>query len=210
MSDSIEKDYLPSNIFCRADETDDERFYDFPRLVAHIDNGAIRAVTELYREFFPEGGAILDLMSSWISHLPPEIGYARVAGLGMNSEELDANARLTERTVQNLNAAPVLLFAENTFDGAGICVSVQYLTKPVEVFAEIARVLKPGAPLVVTFSNRYFSTKAVYAWNALDDEGHVELVRQYFGQSESFGAPEIRRHQPRYNDPLLAVIARKK
>ena len=210
MPDLIANNRLPPDIFRRADETADERFYDFPRLVAHIDDAAIAAVTTLYRELFPEGGAILDLMSSWISHLPPEVNYSRVAGLGMNRAELDANPRLTERVVQNLNQTPVLPFAENEFDGAGICVSVQYLTAPVEVFADIARVLREDAPLVVTFSNRCFPTKAVYAWNALDDAGHVELVREYFTQSESFNEVEIRKHQPRGGDPLFAIVGRAK
>ncbi len=201
--------FLPKNAFRRADESDDRRFYDFPRFVAHIDDAAIAAVTELYREFFPARGAILDLMSSWISHLPAEVNYGRVAGLGMNRAELDANARLDERIVQNLNDEAVLPFADDEFDGAAIGVSVQYLTKPVEVFREIARVLTQKASLVVTFSNRCFPTKAVYAWNALDDDGHVELVSEYFARSESFGAVEIRRHQPRLGDPLSAVVARR-
>lgn len=210
MPNSIETEILPREIFRRVDETADERFYDSPRFVAHIDNRAIAFVTEVYREFFPERGAILDLMSSWISHLPPEIAFEPVAGLGMNREELEANPRLTERKVQNLNANPILPFAENEFDAAGVCVSVQYLTEPVKVFGEIARVLKKGASLVVTFSNRCFPTKAVYGWNALDDTGHIELVREYFAASGGFGEPETRRHLPRGGDPLFAVIARKR
>lgn len=206
----MQTDIFPSDIFRRADETADERFYDFPRLVAHIDDTAIAAVTKLYLEFFPENGAILDLMSSWISHLPPEIHYSRVAGLGMNRAELDANPRLTERIVQNLNQTPVLPFAENEFDAAGICVSVQYLTEPIAVFRETARVLKENAPLVVTFSNRCFPTKAVYAWNATGDAGHIELVREYFTRSESFNEVEIRRHESRGGDPLFAVVGRAK
>jgi SAM-dependent methyltransferase len=153
---------------------------------------------------------VLDLMSSFVSHLPAEINYSRVAGLGMNFEELDANPRLTERIVQNLNEDTNLPYGDAEFDGAGICVSVQYLTEPIKVFREIARVLKADAPLVVTFSNRCFPTKAVFAWNALDDDGHVELVSEYFGRSKSFGAVEIRKHLPRNGDPLFAVIGRVK
>ncbi len=201
---------FPSEIFRRQDESADERFYDFPRFVAHIDDAAIRYVTELYREFFPEGGAILDLMSSWISHLPEEQSFSRVAGLGMNAEELDANPRLTESIVQSLNSVPRLPFGAAEFDGAAICVSVQYLTRPVEVFRDIARVLKENAPLIVTFSNRCFPTKAVFAWNALDDNGHIELVSEYFAASESYNEIEIRRHQPRGGDPLFGVIGRAK
>ncbi|MCY7345574.1 MAG: methyltransferase domain-containing protein [Pyrinomonadaceae bacterium] len=196
-------------IFRRQDESADERFYDFPRFVTHIDDSAVEAVTELYREFFA-GGAILDLMSSWVSHLPPEKSFSRVAGLGMNAAELNANPRLTESIVQSLNANSILPFGNDEFDGAAICVSVQYLIQPIEVFREIARVLKNNAPLVVTFSNRCFPTKAVYAWNALDDDGHVELVREYFARSECFQEIEIRRHEPRGGDPLFGVIGRAK
>ncbi len=200
----------PQNAFCRADESADENFYDFPRFVTHIDKQAIETVTEIYREFFPPDGAILDLMSSWISHLPENVAYGRVAGLGMNTEELTANPRLTEQIVQNLNADSRLPFGAGEFDGATICVSVQYLIEPVTVFGEIARVLKTDAPLVVTFSNRCFPMKAVYAWNALGDEGHVELVSKYFAQTEKFGEIEVRRHLPLNSDPLFGVIARKK
>ena len=197
-----------SEIFRRQDESADERFYDFPRFVAHIDKAAIAAVTDLYREFFPANGVILDLMSSWISHLPEEMNFSRVAGLGMNAEELAANPRLTESVAQSLNRQPQIPFGDNEFDGAAICVSVQYLVRPIEIFREIARVLKENAPLVVTFSNRCFPTKAVYAWNALDDGGHIKLVGEYYAQSASYSEIEIRRHQPRGGDPLFAVIGR--
>lgn len=202
--------FSPSDYFRRQDESADENFYSFSRLVAHIDEQAINRVTELYREFFPADGAILDLMSSWVSHLPAATAFSRVAGLGMNSEELDANPRLTERIVQNLNQKPFLPFDDDEFDAAGICVSVQYLTKPDLVFGELARVLKPGAPLVVTFSNRCFPTKAVLAWQMLDDDGHIDLVQQYFAVSKGFDEPEVRRFEPRRSDPLFAVIGRAK
>src|SRR5689334_11860131 len=97
---------FPPTYFGGVGESGDENFYEQPRLVTHIDPGAIAAVTQLYRELLPADGAILDLMSSWVSHLPPEVQYRRVVGLGMNSVELDANPRLDERVVQNLNRAP--------------------------------------------------------------------------------------------------------
>ena len=152
---------IPEGSFRRTDETPDEEFYRTPRLVTHIDDRAIAAVTQLYRESFPADGEILDLMSSWVSHLPPEVRYERVVGLGMNEEELRHNPRLDSYVVQNLNRDPDLPFADAEFDGAGICVSVDYLTDPLSVVREVGRVLKAGAPLVVTFSNRCFPTKAV-------------------------------------------------
>ncbi|MEP6923497.1 MAG: methyltransferase domain-containing protein [Pyrinomonadaceae bacterium] len=196
------------NAFRRTDESADDNFYLLPRFVTHIDDGAILAVTNLYREFFPPGGEILDLMSSWVSHLPEEVKYSRVTGLGMNAAELASNPRLTNQIVQNLNAQTTLPFGDNEFDAAAICVSVQYLIQPITIFSELARVLKKDAPLVVTFSNRCFPTKAVFAWNALDDENHIALVREYFVVSEGFSEPEIRLHEPLWGDPLLAVIGR--
>lgn len=200
---------LSQDAFRRRDESNDHLFYSFPRLVTHIDDAAIEFVVDIYRDLFPPDAPILDLMSSFVSHLPPEIEYARVAGLGMNRVELDANPRLTERFVQSLNENPRLPFAEAEFAAAGMCVSVQYLIQPDKVFAEINRVLQPDAPLVVSFSNRCFPTKAVAVWNALDDEGHIELVTAYFAAAGNFSPVEIRRHKPRGSDPLFAVIARK-
>ena len=130
---------LPEEAFRRYDETPDEEFYRTPRLVTHIDERAIAAVTQLYREYFLENGAVLDLMSSWVSHLPPEVSYRRVAGLGMNKEELRRNPRLDEYVVQNLNTEPQLPFEDAAFDGAGICVSIDYLTRPVEMLRDLGR-----------------------------------------------------------------------
>ena len=200
---------LPTEWFRRADESPDGRFYVAPRFVTHIDEAAVAAVTDLYRAHVPEGGAVLDLMSSWVSHLPPEARYARVAGLGMNADELSANPRLTEWMVQSLNAHPALPWADASFDAALCCVSVQYLTRPVEVFAEVGRVLRPGAPFVVTFSNRCFPTKAVQAWRALDSAGHVALVQRYLAEAGRFDESEVSAHRPALGDPLLGVVARR-
>ena len=201
---------LPPTAFRRADESDDRQFYVWPRLVHHIDDGARAAVTALYREHLSPGDNVLDLMSSWVSHLPADLELGRVAGLGMNAQELAENPRLTERTVQSLNADPVLPYDDGAFDAALCCVSVQYLTRPVEVFAEVGRVLRPGAPFVVTFSNRCFPTKAVAAWRALDDDGHAALVAEYARQSGAFEPAEVSAHRPASGDPLIGVVARRK
>ena len=200
---------LPPAAFRRADESDDRQFYTWPRLVHHIDEGAQAAVTNLYRQHLSPGDDVLDLMSSWVSHLPPELELGRLAGLGMNAEELAENPRLTEHTVRSLNADPVLPYADGAFDAALCCVSVQYLTRPVEVFSEVGRVLRPGAPFVVTFSNRCFPTKAVAAWRALDDGGHAQLVAEYARQSDAFGPAEATVHRPAGGDPLVGVVARR-
>jgi len=200
---------VPEDAFRRTDEAPDEEFYLTPRLVTHIDERAIAAVTQLYREFFPPGGEILDLMSSWVSHLPPEVAYRRVIGLGMNEVELRRNERLDAYVVQNLNTNPELPFGEAEFDGAGICVSIDYLTRPVEVLREVGRVLKADAPLIVTFSNRCFPTKAVEIWHRLDDQEHMRLVEGYFQEAGNFKNVRSLDRSPRraFSDPLYAVVA---
>jgi len=200
---------LPADYFGRVDDTDDELFYSTPRLVVHIDDGAIAKVGEIYALLLPQGGAILDLMSSWRSHLPAHLRPARVVGLGMNRAEMEDNPALTEIVIHNLNRAPRLPFADAEFDGAVVTVSVQYMTSPIGTFAEVARVLKPSAPFIVTFSNRMFPTKAVAIWQNLDDYDHVKLVARYFMESGGFENIEfIDKSAPTTppSDPLWAVV----
>ena len=201
---------LPAEAFRRYDESPDALFYVQPRFVTHLDEAAITAVTQLYRELLPPGGAILDLMSSWVSHLPPEIAYRRVVGLGLNQQELAANPRLDAAIVQDLNTDPRLPFGSGEFDGATICVSIQYLIQPVAVLREVGRVLRRGAPLVVTFSNRCFPTKAIAIWQALDDLGHAQLVAQYLREAGNWTDIQALDRSPRLPgaDPLFAVVAR--
>jgi len=203
---------LPEEAFGRYDETPDEEFYLLPRFVTHIDDRAIAAVTQLYRELFPPGGEILDLMSSWISHLPPEVEYRRVVGLGMNEAELRRNERLGSYVVQNLNTNPQLPFGDAEFDGVGICVSIDYLTRPVEVLREVGRVLKVGAPLIISFSNRCFPTKVIAVWHQLDDRGRVRLVERYLQEAGNFENIRSLDRSPRrlFCDPLYAVIGESK
>ena len=200
---------LPPEAFRKEDTGDDAEFYAGARLVAHIDEPAIRALTAYYRATLPAGGVLLDLMSSWVSHLPPEMAFAEVIGQGMNADELKANPRLTRSFVQNLNRNPVLPLEADSCDAALCCVGVQYLQRPVEVFAEVLRVLRPGAPCIVSFSNRCFPTKAVAIWRSLDAQGHAALVRLYF---ERAGFREISAEVLRDgsgSDPLIAVTGRR-
>lgn len=193
----------------RVDPSDDATFYSIPRLVAHIDEGAIARVTDHIRRLVSPGSAVLDLMSSYYSHLPPDLSLAAVIGLGMNAEELAANRQLTDRLVHDLNRDPSLPFPERRFDAVICTVSVQYLTRPIDVFAELRRVLRPGGPLLVTFSNRCFPSKAIRAWRERDDAGHVALVRGYFPAAGGWTEPEVASHTPAWGDPLYAVWARR-
>ncbi len=204
----------------RADDGPDARFYDSPRMAAHIDAGAIAQTTALYRQLLASispSGRALDLMSSRYSHLPQDLTLAEVVGLGMNADELAENPQLTSWVVHDLNTDPQLPFDDESFDAALNTVSVQYLQHPVTVFAEVARVLRPGAPYAVVFSNRCFPTKAIRAWRERDDEGHIALVRAYFEATRLYESVEVIRHpgQPARwpwesgNDPLYAVNGRR-
>ena len=209
---SSEQPLYPIGSFRREDPTDDELFYDYPRLVVHIDDDAIAAVTRYLDTALPRNGRILDLMSSWRSHLPENFPKQKVVGLGMNPVELAENPQLDERIVHNLNKNPQLPFADNTFDAAVVTVSIQYMIQPVAVFKEVNRILKPGASFHVIYSNRMFPTKAVLIWRLLNDEQHGDLIASYFKNSDGWGEPKIvdvSPNPPLQSDPVFIVTAAK-
>ncbi len=198
---------FPPGFLDRVDESDDDRFYAFDRLLTHIDDGAIAAVTELYDELGLTDD-VLDVCSSWISHFPSR--PARLVALGMNATELAANDAADEWLVHDLNADPTLPFDDASFDAVTCCVSVDYLTRPLEVFAEVARVLRPDGMFVCTFSNRCFPTKAIRGWLSTDDEGHCAIVSAYFEFTAGFAEPTVQLRNPGApGDPLYAVWARR-
>jgi SAM-dependent methyltransferase len=197
---------LQPELFRRLDDSDDELFYLAPRFVVHIDDAAIGTVGEIYLSRLPRGGAILDLMSSWRSHLPPGLQPARVVGLGLNRPEMADNPALTEIVTHNLNRTAQLPFDDASFDGAVLTVSVQYLIHPLEVFAEVARVLRSGAPFIVTFSNRMFPTKAVAIWANASEQQRVDLVSYYFTRVAAFEKIETIDRSSGTTDPLWAVL----
>ena len=194
--------------FTRDDESLDGDFYSFPRKVVHIDDGAIAALGTLYAEILPKDGRLLDLMSSWRSHLPQGFGTGAVVGLGMNAEEMADNPQLAGHVVHDVNRASQLPFDDAEFDGAMCAVSIQYVVHPVLLLREVRRVLKPGAPFVVSFSNRCFPTKAVAVWLDTTDEQHVALVRSYFHAAGGFSDIQDAERSAGRGDPLYAVWAR--
>jgi SAM-dependent methyltransferase len=198
--------------FERIDEDNDSSFYSQPRFVVHIDQQAIEAAGRLYASLLPPNGEILDLMSSWRSHLPSNFPMAKLVGLGMSAEEMADNPQLGEFVVHDLNADPRLPFESERFDGAIDTVSAQYLTRPLQVFEEVHRVLRPGAPFILTFSNRCFPTKAVRIWTALNDRGHAQLIGAYFKYSADWTEATANDCNPERGngDPLFAVYAYKK
>jgi SAM-dependent methyltransferase len=196
---------FPAGFFDRADESGDDRFYAVDRLLTHIDDGAIAAVTELYDELGLTGD-VLDICSSWISHFPSP--PSRLVALGMNPTELAANDAACEWLVHDLNTDPALPFDDASFDAVTCCVSVDYLTKPLEVFADVVRVLRSGGVFVCTFSNRCFPTKAIRGWLSTDDEGHCAIVNAYFELTDGFAEPTVQLRNPcARGDPLYAVWA---
>ena len=202
----------PPEFFRRMDESDDRLFYTQPRLVVHIDDHAIASIGRYFSEALPENGVILDLMSSWRSHLPSDFHAERVVGLGMNDVEMRENPQLDEYVVHDLNAVPILPFDDAVFDAAMVTVSIQYMTSPVEVFADVRRILKDGAAFHVLYSNRMFPTKAVAVWQSLDDNRRGQLIGSYFTSSggwEDLSLYDISPNTATYSDPVYVVAARK-
>jgi SAM-dependent methyltransferase len=200
---------FPAGFFARADESPDDGFYLHDRFVTHIDDGAIAAVGALYRDLGLDG-RVLDLMSSWVSHFID--APAELVVLGMNDRELRGNAMANERVVHDLNVDPRLPFEDDRFDAATCCVSIDYLVRPIEVIADVARVVRSGGQLCITFSNRCFPTKAIRGWLGLTDEQRCWLVGEYVRLAGGFDEPRITLCTPHRDlahtgDPLYAVVA---
>ena len=198
--------------FRREDEGDDRLFYAEPRLVVHIDDYAISAIGEYFQQALPQDGVILDLMSSWRSHLPQGFSKEKLVGLGLNAVEMSENPQLDVRVVHDINAGPSLPFDDASFDAAVITVSIQYLTEPVRIFREVNRVLRHGASFHVIYSNRMFPTKAVAVWKALDDTRRAQLIASYFSNAGGWEKPKAMDVSPRlgfYTDPVFVVSAEK-
>lgn len=205
----------------KLDDSEDSLFYSFPRLVNHVDDRFIRQLTELYRRELQENTKILDLMSSWVSHLPPEMKFSHIEGHGMNEEELKKNPRLNHYFLQNLNKNPQLPLENQDFDAVLCTASVQYLQYPEAIFSEIARILKPNGVAIFSFSNRMFYQKAISVWRDSSDRQRLHLVRSYFQSIPDFAEAQIVATQPELpailqmfgiggKDPFYGVFARKK
>ena len=199
----------PSEHFQRIDESDDSLFYSFPRLVVHIDQQAIDAVSGLFRDLIPTGAVILDLMSSWRSHWPQGHAKNRMVGLGLNASDMADNPDLDEYLIHNLNRETVLPFGDEAFDAVVLTVSAQYLTQPVETFRQVNRVLRTGGVFIVTFSNRMFPTKAVNIWRESTDRGRMDLVTSYLESASNFAEVRAGFVNPDDSppaDPIFAVV----
>ena len=218
-----ETDFFSGNPFQRMDPRDDAVFYQEPRFVQHLDAQAIAHVMAIYARHIQPGSQVLDLMSSWVSHLPTPLDGAQVTGLGLNADELERNPQLTQRRVHDINATPALPFADNSFDTVICTASVEYLVQPIAVFEQVRRVLKPGGQFVLTFSDRWFPTKAITLWTELHPFERLGLVLAYFREAGGFtqlGTESIRfyprpvddphAHERAFSDPLFAVWGHKR
>jgi SAM-dependent methyltransferase len=209
---------LQPNQRIKLDDSDDQLFYSHPRFVTHVDEGFIQQLTDLYRQRIPANTRILDMMSSWVSHLPTDIDFAHVEGHGLNAEELARNPQLNHYFVQNLNTNPQLPCLDQEFDAVINCVSIQYIQYPEAVCSEIHRILKPGGIAIISFSNRMFFQKAIQIWRDSSEVFRVELVKGYFSSVPGFSNPEVispKSTTPNFlqwlgvpgGDPFYAVIA---
>jgi SAM-dependent methyltransferase len=180
--------FFETRSFEREDDGEDGDFYRAPRLVQHIDEQAVATLSDLYGRLVAPGSRVLDLMSSWTSHLPDALDLVSVRGLGLNAEELARNKRLRGYDVHDLNQAPRLPYPDAAFEAVVCTVSVEYLTQPRAVFADVARVLSPGGIFVVTFSDRWFPTKAIRLWKELHPFERMGLVLELFHQTGRFAS----------------------
>jgi len=201
--------------FKRMDESDDEIFYGDPRLVYHIDEGAVSALTEYYGKEIKPKSDILDICSSWISHFPADFTekMGKRVGLGMNGAELKENNQLTSYDVQNLNKNVVFPYEDNSFDVVTCVVSIDYLIKPLEIFSEVRRVLRPGGKFIISQSNRCFATKAIQIWLNTNDLEHVFIIGSYFHFAGGFTPAEAKdiskKNMFGLGDPMFIIQASK-
>jgi len=216
--------FFSADSFSRLDNGDDGLFYGKDRFVSHLDSLALSTVEKVIGDLILEDHpVILDLMAGWDSHIPPGLQPSRVVGLGLNEHELKENKALTESVIHDLNKEPRLPFPDNTFHVVLNTVSVDYMTKPIEVFREVGRVLKPGGLFLVIFSNRFFPEKVVKVWQEADESERTILVEEFFTLAECFEGTTtfVSKGKPRPmtdkyahldipSDPIYAVYAEKK
>ena len=160
----------------KLDNANDEIFYQQPRYVHHLSEPFRTRLTKLYTDYLLNHHVILDLMSSWVSHLPPNYCYKKVIGHGMNEAELSSNKRLDRFWLQNLNKSQNLPIEDSSIDVGLIVAGWQYLQYPEKVSLELSRIIKSDSLLIISFTNRAFWTKAPNIWTNSSEEKRIEYV----------------------------------
>ncbi|WP_320676896.1 class I SAM-dependent methyltransferase [Prochlorococcus sp. MIT 1300] len=208
---------LNENDRLKLDNSPDEDFYSQPRYVHHLDSGFRSRLTSLYSEVFEPTIDVLDLMSSWVSHLPQEHSCNEVIGHGLNKEELEANQDLNHFWVQNLNRDYEIPLESNSIDMVLIVAGWQYLQYPEPIAEELLRITRPGGKLIISFSNRAFWNKAPRIWTESSDEERIKcissileaqrwtVVRTIAENTQPLGLKQLWSSN---GDPFFAVIAR--
>ena len=201
----------------KIDTSDDQIFYQQPRYVHHLSEPFRSRLTSLYSEYLLKHHVILDLMSSWVSHLPTNIRYKKVIGHGLNEAELITNKRLDRFWIQNLNKTQNMPIEDSCIDVGLIVAGWQYLQYPEKVSLELSRIIKPDSFLIISFTNRAFWTKSPNIWTYSSEENRMEYVNSVLTSSgwtiekllnektyekKLFGLYSVE------SDPFFSVIAR--
>ena len=201
----------------KSDISDDEIFYQQPRFAHHLSDSFRTRLTSLYSEYLLKHHIILDLMSSWVSHLPTNIRYKKVIGHGMNQAELSTNQRLDSFFVQNLNKKQNMPIEDSSIDVGLIVAGWQYLQYPEKVSLELSRIIKSDSLLIISFTNRAFWTKAPNIWTYSSEENRIEYVTSVLTDNgwriekvfnEKTQDKKLFGFYSSESDPFVSVIAR--
>lgn len=212
--------FLHGEPFKRHDEQPDGLFYTTPRLVQHLDDTALRLISEEYGRVLPPSGAVLDLMGSWDSHLPEGLITKSLTVLGMNAVELAKNRRADSTMVHDVNERPQLSFADGAFDAVINTAAIEYVIDPLSLCREASRILRPGGVMAIAFSNRWFAGKAIALWSQLHEFERLAFVVYLLAATNSFEKittlsirgyprPESDPHPLPSSDPVFIVTAKK-
>tara|TARA_Y100001968_G_scaffold171110_1_gene156519 strand:+ start:568 stop:1233 length:666 start_codon:yes stop_codon:yes gene_type:complete len=202
---------------CKIDKNDDQIFYQHPRYVHHLSPSFRDRLTNLYSNYLCNHHVILDLMSSWVSHLPVNIKFKKVIGHGLNESELRSNNRLDSYWVQDLNKTQEMPLEDSSIDIGLIVAGWQYLQYPEKVSLELSRIIKEDSLLIISFTNRAFWTKSPNIWTNSSEEERIEYLNNILSNNrwrvekifnEKTYDNKLFGFYSSASDPFFSVIAR--
>ena len=209
--------HLSNNDRDKVDTSDDQIFYQQPKFVHHLSESFRTRLTNLYNDYLLNHHVILDLMSSWVSHLPSNKRYKKVIGHGMNEAELESNKRLDSYWIQNLNTTQNMPIEDSTIDVGLIVAGWQYLQYPEKISLELSRIVKSDSLLIISFTNRAFWTKSPNIWTYSSEKKRIEYVSSVLTKngwridkifSEKTNDQKLFGFYSQESDPFFSVIAR--